>query len=116
MHYRYIAVENIARKGEIACNKQFLLFLTIFSILYGTYFPFYTLFKMSSAVSFNLDESKILSFGKELKKERVPTMFSTHAENFMPLLSNLEIVVCNLFEFGRVENLSFGKGLNIIST
>ena len=22
----YIAVENIVRKGEIACNKQFLLF------------------------------------------------------------------------------------------
>ena len=26
MHLRYIAVENIVRKGEIACNKQFLLF------------------------------------------------------------------------------------------
>ena len=25
MHKRYIAVENIVRKGEIACNKQFLL-------------------------------------------------------------------------------------------
>ena len=25
-HLRYIAVENIARKGEIACNKHFLLF------------------------------------------------------------------------------------------
>ena len=24
---RYIAVENIVRKGEIACNKQFLLFV-----------------------------------------------------------------------------------------
>ena len=24
-HQRYIAVENIVRKGEIACNKQFLL-------------------------------------------------------------------------------------------
>ena len=25
-HLRYIAVENIVRKGEIACNRQFLLF------------------------------------------------------------------------------------------
>ena len=25
-HKRYIAVENIVRRGEIACNKQFLLF------------------------------------------------------------------------------------------
>ena len=31
-------MENIMRKGEIACNKQFLLFLTIFSTLYGTYY------------------------------------------------------------------------------
>ena len=27
---RYIAVENIVRKGEIACNKQFLLFSQCF--------------------------------------------------------------------------------------
>ena len=27
---RYIVVENIVRKGEIACNKQFLLFLQCF--------------------------------------------------------------------------------------
>ena len=26
MQSRYVAVENIVRKGEIACNKQFLLF------------------------------------------------------------------------------------------
>ena len=26
----YIAVENIVRKGEIACNKQFLLFSQCF--------------------------------------------------------------------------------------
>ena len=26
MHYRYIAVENIVWKWEIACNKQFLFF------------------------------------------------------------------------------------------
>ena len=30
MHYRYIAEENIMRKGEIACNKQFLLFSQCF--------------------------------------------------------------------------------------
>ena len=29
-HLRYIAVENIVRKGEIACNKQFLLFTQCF--------------------------------------------------------------------------------------
>ena len=30
MHLRYIAVENIVRKGEIACNKQFILFSQCF--------------------------------------------------------------------------------------
>ena len=30
IHYRYIAGENIVRKGEIACNKQFLLFSQCF--------------------------------------------------------------------------------------
>ena len=29
-HQRYIAVENIVREGEIACNKQFLLFSQCF--------------------------------------------------------------------------------------
>ena len=32
-HQRYIAVENLVRKGEIA-------FLAMFSTLYGTYLPF----------------------------------------------------------------------------
>ena len=36
-------------------------FLTMFSTLYGTYFPFYMHFKISSAICFNLDQSKILS-------------------------------------------------------
>ena len=30
MHQRYMAVEKIVRKGEIACNKQFLLFSQCF--------------------------------------------------------------------------------------
>ena len=30
MHKRYIAVENNVRKGEIACNKQFLIFYVFY--------------------------------------------------------------------------------------
>ena len=33
---KYISMENIVRKGEIACNK----FLTMFSTLYGFIFQF----------------------------------------------------------------------------
>ena len=57
-----VAVENIAKKGEIACNKQFLLFSQCF-------LPFMKLidhFMMSSAICFNLDLSKILSSGNGL--------------------------------------------------
>ena len=61
MHSRYTAVENIVRKGEIACYKQFLLFSQCF-------LPF----KMSSAICFNLDQSKILWFDKGL----IPVLFA----------------------------------------
>ena len=40
----------------------------MFSTLYGTYF---SKFKMSSAISFNLDQSKILSSGNGLKQNAV---------------------------------------------
>ena len=36
-------------------------------------------------------------------------LFSTHLENFLPF----ESVICKLFQFGRVHNLSFGKGLRL---
>ena len=48
----YIAVENVVRKGEIAC---FLPYMAHFFI-----------FKMSSPICFNLDQSKILSSGNGL--------------------------------------------------
>ena len=54
----YIAVENIVRKGEIACNKQFLLFSQCF-LLYWHLFLFQMHFKMPSAIRFYLDQSKI---------------------------------------------------------
>ena len=37
---RYIAVENIVRKGEIACNKQFLHFSQCFLPCMAIIFPF----------------------------------------------------------------------------
>ena len=41
----------------------------MFSTLCGNYFPFQMHFKMSSAICFNLDQSKILSSGNRLKHE-----------------------------------------------
>ena len=41
----YIAVENIVRKGEIACNKQFLLFSQCFPPYMALVFHFKCTFK-----------------------------------------------------------------------
>ena len=55
------------RKGEIACNKQFLLFSQCFLPYFGTYCSSEIQFKMSSAICLYLDQSKILSSGNGLK-------------------------------------------------
>ena len=54
LHFeRYIIVENIVRKGEIACSNDF-------------YFSFEMQLKLSSAIWFSLDQSKILLSGNGL--------------------------------------------------
>ena len=73
-------MKSIVRKGEIACNKQFFLF-SLFSTLYVT-FPFYMHFKMSSAVCFNLDQSKILPSGNGL------TLYFQHYFSYTAAISN----------------------------
>ena len=59
-------MEKIVRKGEIVCNKQLLLFSQCFLPYMVLISHFQMHFKMSSAVCFNLDLSKTLSFGNEL--------------------------------------------------
>ena len=60
-------MENIVRKGEIACIKQFLLFSQCF-LHYMTRIVSYQMhFNMSSAINFSLDQSAILSSGNGLK-------------------------------------------------
>ena len=41
------------------------------------------------------------------------TVFSTHLDGLSAIFVKFEIVVCLLFRFGRVQNLSFGKGLKL---
>ena len=68
---KIIAVENIVRKGEIACNKQFLLFSQCFLPHMALIFHFKTHFKMSCTICFNLDQSKILWSGNGLMDKGV---------------------------------------------
>ena len=66
MHLRYIAVENIVRKGEIACNKQFLLFSQHFIPNTVLIFHFKCTLKCRLRFVLNLDQPKILSSGNGL--------------------------------------------------
>ena len=56
--------ENTVGKGEIARNEQFLLFPQCFLPLVGL-FPFSSNFKLSSAKSLSLEESKSCRLGKD---------------------------------------------------
>ena len=59
--------ENIEEKRENACNQHFLLFPQCFIPYENTKIIILSISIMSSANAFNLDQSKILSFGKEIK-------------------------------------------------
>ena len=59
--------ENIVGKGENAGDQHFLLFQQCFLPVQKTNFNFSVRSILSSANAFNLDSSKILLFGKELK-------------------------------------------------
>ena len=62
--------ENIVGKEENVCNQYFLLFLNVFFfiVLLKTIFIFQFKFILSSSNAFNMDQSLILSFGKEFSK------------------------------------------------
>ena len=61
--------ENIVRKGENAANQHFLLFPQCF-----VFFP-KQISTLSSTNDFNLDQSKILLFGKVLTHSHTMTPF-----------------------------------------
>ena len=63
-------VTNVTQMNKIVFT--ICCWLQQFSTLYGTYFPLSILFKMSSAICLNLDQSKILSSGNGLKHFQTP--------------------------------------------
>ena len=58
--------ENIVGKGENAGNQHFLLFPQGFLALLKTEIIILATFNLLSANAFNLDQYRILSFGKDL--------------------------------------------------
>ena len=65
------------KKGENAGTQHFCLFPTMFSIHPRTNINFSAKFDFLSANAFNLDQSKNLSFRKELKLYSIDTHFDT---------------------------------------
>ena len=59
MHQEQTAFENIVGKGEIACNKQFLLFPQCFLLNQISVSPFVHIFDILSLFVVELEESKI---------------------------------------------------------
>ena len=58
------SVENTVGKGEIACNKQFLLLHQFSLPVWTTFCHFHQNLKLPFANSFSLEESKIFCLGK----------------------------------------------------
>ena len=69
--------ENNVGKGENAGNQHFLLFPTMFSTLPSINFSFLVTLMLPYANDFNFDQSKILSFGKRVKKDQLLQKAST---------------------------------------
>ena len=61
---QYKSVENTMGKGEIVHNEQFLLFPTVFSMLFDAFLPFSSTSILLPAKSISLEESKICCLGK----------------------------------------------------
>ena len=110
MYQRYIAVENIVRKGEIACNKQFLLFSQCF-LLYMILFFLIKCDLTLSQTSLGFYVSAVERLLKTLwEKEKllVTSNFCFSRSVFFQfgelsaIIIKFEIAVCKLFQFGSV--------------
>ena len=86
-------------------------FLTMFCTLYGTYFSFLMHCKMSSAICFTLDQSKILSSGNWLifSKTNFMHLLTYYQTAYFRLLL-LKGFACNNFKFDE-NDMEFSKKL-----
>ena len=91
------------RKGEIACNKLSLIFHNVFyAIMANMGLIFNFKFKMSSAICFNLDQSKILLSGNGLRKLKA---FADDESNIAKMIISILYKVKNIVE--KEENEDF---------
>ena len=84
MHQQQMAFENTVGKGEIACNKQFLLFPQCFLLNQKIVSPFVHIFDIISLFAPEFEKHKIDISGKGLKKRKYKgrRTFKILAENY----------------------------------
>ena len=111
-------LENTVGKGENAGNQHFLLFQQCFlpsTTKYSIFNPF-----PNKPWFLRVCSTSLLKTLWKTETLLVMSNFSfSHSvfywfEKLSDIFIKFEIVVCNLFHFGRVQNLSFGKGLSHI--
>ena len=116
------SVENIVRKGEIACYKQFLLSHNVFhsyisSVHQNALLCGNGLTLSQTGPGFNISIENTI--GKEkIARNKKFQQFLDFLWCFYPfeelsaIFIKFEIAICKLFLSGGVHKLSFGKGLN----
>ena len=87
-------LKTLWEKGENAGTQHFLLFPAMFSTLAKTSFNFSNKFILSSANAFNLDQSKILSYGEELIEKQHRESNSNKGNNSRKIYSTTSKIRC----------------------
>ena len=94
-------MENMVRKGEIACYKQFLLFSVFSTAIYINPFPHNDTFRRpweTSLLKTLWEKEKLLVMSNSSFYHCVFYLFWDLSAVFV----KFEIVVCKFFQFGRV--------------
>ena len=113
MHQQQTAFENIVGKGEIAHNKQFLLFPQCFLLNQIIVSPFVYIFDIISSIAAELKEPKIGISGTGLKCHLQSVSIWTSLK-FCRLLK-CSVPIINALYFGKAIILLHGKVVIIFS-
>ena len=118
----HIAVENIVRKGEIACHKQFLLFSQCFPQLYifstskcGIVWKWVNHSSNKPLFSHVFSTSCLITCvkGRNCLYQTISLFFSPSViyplEELSPIFIKFEIVICKLFHLEELKICCLGK-------
>ena len=94
-----VSLENTEGKGEIAHNKQFLLFPPVFSTCFKNFLSFFSNLKLS-VNSFSLEESKICRLRKGETKHHIN--IHLQSKMYMYILHFDQTCILSLFDYNNL--------------